>query len=436
MTDRLWQKEGLAGADDEVQTFLAGEDVLLDRHLIVFDIRATVAHVNGLGQIGIVDPDEQGALVSGLEALAAEVEQGTFVLGPPHEDGHSAIEAYLTERLGPLGGKVHTGRSRNDQVQTALRLYLRDRLDQLAAVLLDIAGALLSRARQDEMTVMPGYTHLQRAMPSTVGLWLGGLAEAFTDIAELAQLTRRWMNSSPLGTAAGYGVNLPLARDAVAEELNFDRLQLNPQYVQNSRGRFELQAVTALAQATLELRRLAWDLSLYVSEEFQFLSLPQRYVTGSSIMPNKANPDTVELLRARHAVVAGALAELQAALSLPSGYQRDLQVTKPPVIRAFESVLPALRLVPELVTDMTLHRDRMAAAIDSAMFATDIAVDAAREGIPFRDAYRSAMGEDASARSAEDSVRTRVSPGACADLRLDELSARWKKLRAAAGPAR
>ncbi len=424
MSDALWQKKGLSGADEEVQRFLAGEDVLLDRHLLPFDIRATAAHVRGLRTIELLTAEECAQLEEGLAALEADVKSGAFVLGPPFEDGHSAIEHFLTERLGPLGGKVHTGRSRNDQVQTALRLYMRDRLEQLGGLCRETALRLLDRAEADAMTIMPGYTHLQRAVPSTVGLWLGGLAEAFVDIAALAHSTRDWINSSPLGTAAGYGVNLPLAREQTAQDLEFDRLQINPQYAQNSRGRFELQAITALAQATLELRRLAWDLSLYTSGEFAFVSLPQRYVTGSSIMPNKYNPDTVELLRAQHGVVAGALTELQSVIALPSGYHRDLQATKPPLLRAFESTLPALALVPALVSEMSFDREAMERALEPAMFATDVAVEAARDGIPFREAYRAAMGQEVGQRTGADSVAARVSPGACAQLMLEEIRAR------------
>jgi argininosuccinate lyase len=430
MTDYLWSKGDTdsAGPDAAVQTFLAGADIGWDRYLFAFDIQATRAHVAGLARIGILDQDEQGSLDGALEILARSFAEGSFELALPHEDGHSAIEAYLTEQLGDIGGKVHTGRSRNDQVQVALRLYMRDRLDQLTATTKDIAGALLDRAQRDGDAVMPGYTHLQRAVPSTLGLWLAGLAEAFIDIAQLSSLTRGWLNTSPLGTAAGYGVNLPLDRQGVAKALGFERQQINPQYAQNSRGRFELQALAALAQATLELRRLAWDLSLFTSSEFGFVKLSPRYLTGSSIMPNKNNPDTVELLRAQHAVVQGALAELQAALSLPSGYHRDLQVTKPPLIRAFESSLQALALIPDMVATLEFNLDAMRKAIDPELHATDVAIEQAIAGAAFRDAYRTVKAADLALRSPESSVAARVSPGACADLCLEALRQRLDSL--------
>ncbi len=429
MPDYLWSKDGGQGPDQIVQDFLAGDDIRWDRHLFRHDIAASRAHVAGLARIGLLDAAECEALDRALAGLDDAFTAGDFVLGPPHEDGHSAIEAYLVERLGATGKKVHAGRSRNDQVQVALRLYLRARLDALGAVACGIAAAFLARAQRDSALVMPGYTHLQRAVPSTAGLWLAGFAEAFIDIANLTALTRGWINSSPLGTAAGYGVNLPLDRDGVAAALGFERLQINPQYAQNSRGRFELQALSCLAQATLELRRLAWDLSLYASAEFGFVRLSSRYATGSSIMPNKSNPDTVELLRAQHASVQGAVAEVQAVLALPSGYHRDLQATKAPLIRTFEAGLAALRLVPDLVTSLAFDAAAMRAAIDPAMHATDVALEQAVSGVAFRDAYRAAAQAGGNERSPEASVAARVSPGACADLRLDELEARLERTR-------
>jgi argininosuccinate lyase len=410
--------------------FLAGEDVLLDRHLLPYDIIASAAHVRGLERIGVVSAEERDALLSGLSALSALVERGEFVLGPPHEDGHSAIEEFLTERLGEVGKKVHTGRSRNDQVLVAQRLWMKDALGQAAAVCAQIARAALERAERDPMVPMPGYTHLQRAVPSSVGLWMAGVCEAFVDDAALLAQTAAWIDCNPLGTAAGYGVNLPLDRDGVTEELGFGRLQINPMYAQNSRGKFELQALSALSQAMLDVRRLAWDLSLYTSAEFGFVALPSGYTTGSSIMPNKRNPDVVELLRAAYAPVAGARAEIEQLLSLPSGYHRDMQGTKGPLIRGMMSGLQALRLVAPMLADMTFNTERMAAALSADMYATDRAIELTAAGVPFREAYRQVGAElDAlEARSPASSLAARVSPGGCAALRLDVLRARVEAL--------
>jgi argininosuccinate lyase len=285
---------------------------------------------------------------------------------------------------------------------------------------------------------MPGYTHLQRAVPSSVGLWLGAFAEAFVDDAAFAVSTRSWLATCPLGTGAGYGVNLPLDREGVARELGLPRLQLNPMYVQNSRGKFELAALGALAQALLDVRRFAWDLSLFTSAEFGFVELPRMYITGSSLMPNKKNPDVVELLRAAAASVIGAQTEVASALSLPSGYHRDLQVTKAPLLRAMRQGLAALSLVARLVQGFTLIPSRMRQAITGDMFATDRALDLARAGTPFRDAYR-AVAKDLDATGAYDleaSLAARVSPGATADLGVHEMRNRLEAVRALVGRER
>ena len=354
MKNYLWQ-EGGGSIDAAIAEFTAGEDVVLDRQLFVFDIQATAAHVRGLQRIGIVSDSECDTLCRLLGELRAEFESGSFVLDERFEDGHSAIEVYLTEKAGPAGARVHTGRSRNDQVSVATRLYLKDRLARLTGLCARIAQACLDKAEAEPDLPMPGYTHLQRAVPSSSGLWMAAFAEALTDNMAFAGSVSGVVDSSPLGTAAGYGVNLPLDREGVADELGFGRLQVNPMYAQNSRGKFEIMALQAALHAMQELRRLAWDLSLFTTSECGFITLPSQSITGSSIMPNKFNPDVVELLRGRAATPEGAIAEIQSVLSLPSGYQRDLQLTKAPLIRGMESSLQALAIVPALVQGMAFN---------------------------------------------------------------------------------
>lgn len=430
MTRPLWDK-GQAALDADAQRFCAGDDVVLDRVLLPHDIRASQAHVAGLGRIGLLARGEAAALIEGLAALAGLVARGEFVLDDRFEDGHSAIEHFLEERLGEVGRKVHAGRSRNDQVLVATRLYLRERLGELRGRCVDAAEVCLARAAETEGLALPGYTHLQRAVPSSFGALLAGHAEALLDDVEVAGAAARTIDACPLGTAAGHGVNLPLDRDGVAAELGFSRVQVSPVYAQNSRGKLELLAVQALHQALLDVRRLAWDLSLFATAEFGFVRLPDAYTTGSSIMPNKRNPDVVELLRALPALAEGAMTELSALLSLPSGYHRDLQATKAPVIRAFERGLQGLALVPALVASLRLDAGRMRAAIDPELHATDRAIELAREGVPFRDAYRRAAAEmqGLAGRSPEDSLRARVSLGGAGNLGLDRLSARLAALR-------
>ena len=432
MKDLIWKKQGKGDdTDPAIMEFLAGEDVELDQELILFDLQASAAHVRGLQQIGILSKDESTSLQEGLKLIEQDLNNGSRTLDSRFEDGHSAIESWLTEMHGEIGGKIHTGRSRNDQVAVALRLYMKDRLVQLQTICLDIASVLLERIKTEADLPMAGYTHLQSAMPSSAGLWLAGHAEAFIDNAELAALTYSWLDASPLGTASGFGVNLDLPRAEVARDLGFARLLVNPQYAQNSRGKIELQALSVLSACTLDLRRIAWDLSLFTTSEFGFVKLPAQYCTGSSIMPNKNNPDTVELLRAVHGVVQGAQTELSAVLSLPSGYQRDLQATKPPLMRAFRKALQALALMPDLLAGFSWQSERMRESISAEMLSTDRALDLAREGIPFRDAYRTAAA-DSQSLSDEDiaeSLASRTSPGGCGRLETELLQSRLDQLK-------
>jgi argininosuccinate lyase len=434
MTQYLWKPGAYGDVDETITQFLAGEDVVLDRELFPFDIEATVAHVRGLARIGILGETESNRLVELLQELLQEFEAGQFALDERYEDGHSAIEIYLTDKAGEAGAKVHTGRSRNDQVAVATRLYLKSCLRRLVELNGQVALACLEKAEQHANLPMPGYTHLQRAVPSSVGLWMAAFAEAFSDNLALASSALAALDCSPLGTAAGYGVNLALDRDGVAAELGFSRLQINPMYAQNSRGKFELLALEAAGHAMQDLRRLAWDLSLYTTSEFGFVILPAAYTTGSSIMPNKANPDVVELLRGRAATVEAAKVEIQSVLSLPSGYQRDLQLTKAPLIRGMAASLQALAIVPAMVTGLAFRERTMREAISVEMFATDLALEKAARGVPFRKAYLEAKREVAAVEAPDvaASLAQRVSPGGCGNLLLDSLWQRLEQLIAGA----
>jgi argininosuccinate lyase len=436
MSDLLWQKPGVE-VDARIQRFLAGEDVILDREFFLFDIHASAAHAEGLRQIGILGMDELAALKRELAQLAEDFRSGAFVLDERHEDGHSAIEARLVERLGDTGRRIHTGRSRNDQILVATRLWLKDRIARLATSCLESAKVALARAEAEAALPLPGYTHLQRAVVSSAGMWWAAWAEGFIDDAERADDTLAWIDANPLGSAAGYGVNLPLARDHTTQALGFGRLQVSAAYAQLSRGKFEMAAIEALGSALLDLRRLAWDLSLFTSAEFNFVALPAQYTTGSSIMPNKRNPDVIELMRASYASAAAARTEIEQLLSLPSGYHRDLQYSKGAIFHAFGRGLAALELLPDLLRNLEWKPEAMRAALDPSMYATDLAVDLARDGMPFRDAYREAA-DPRRWRHAEPeaSLADRVSPGASGDMRLDVLSERLAGLRRVGRPAR
>ncbi|HKY90547.1 MAG TPA: lyase family protein, partial [Nevskiaceae bacterium] len=275
MSELLWQKAGVK-IDPRIMKFLAGDDVILDREFLPHDIEASRAHVEGLQRIGVISDDEAVALDRELVLLAEDVAAGRFVLDERFEDGHSAIEARLTERLGDAGRRVHTGRSRNDQILVATRLWLKARLTELDALCRECAQIALERAGAETLP-LPGYTHLQRAVVSSTAMWWAGWAEAFIDDAVRARQTRDWLDANPLGSAAGYGVNLALDRDHTTQRLGFVRLQVAATYAQLSRGKFEIGALDALGAAVLDLRRLAWDLSLFTTAEFGFVSLPAEY---------------------------------------------------------------------------------------------------------------------------------------------------------------
>ena len=426
MSDLLWQKPGVE-VDARIQAFLAGDDVLLDREFFLHDIAASQAHAEGLQRIGVLSADELAGIVRELGALAEDFRSGGFVLDERYEDGHSAIEARLVERLGDTGKRIHTGRSRNDQVLVATRLWLKDKLTTLHAIAHAAATVALDRAEAEAALPMPGYTHLQRAVVSSAGMWWAGWAEAFIDDAQRARDTAAWIDANPLGSAAGYGVNLGLDRDHTTQALGFGRMQVAATYAQLSRGKFELGALEALGSAMLDLRRIAWDLSLFTSAEFGFVALPPEYTTGSSIMPNKRNPDVVELMRGTYASVAAAKSEIEHLLSLPSGYHRDLQVSKGALFHGFGKGLQALALLPDLLRRMQWKPDAMRAALDRSMYATDLAIDLARQGVPFRDAYRQAADPARWEQGdPQASLAARVSPGAAGDMRLDHLRERLR----------
>lgn len=429
-TSPLWAADGVV-VDDFIVDFCRGEDQLLDATLLDADLRGTAAHVKGLHAIGILSDEEEKELSAEIQRMRSEREADTLKLSEDDEDGHSCIERILTERLGDLGKKVHTGRSRNDQVLVATRLWLKDQLAQLQTSVLAAAEALLKQAEANQDMLMPGFTHLQRAVPSTVGFWFAGHAECFIEDAAALAAAEKWINRSPLGTAAGYGVNLDLPREAVARELGFDGVVMNGLCAQNGRGRIEAHVLSAVVTVMSSIRRFAWDVSLFTTSEFDFVKLPDRWCTGSSIMPNKKNPDVLELMRASFASVAGHHQMLLHAQALPSAYHRDLQVTKGPMVRAMQSAQSVTRLLPPLVADIAFNEENLRQAHDPAMLATDLAVEKTAGGMSFRDAYRSVKAElsksggDGNADYSQ-SISARTSLGSPGNLGLAQLNDRLK----------
>ncbi|HYM29588.1 MAG TPA: argininosuccinate lyase [Steroidobacteraceae bacterium] len=383
---RLWDKG--APLDARVLRYTAGEDHALDERLVAYDVRASLAHAEMLHAQGLLPGEDLAALRAALAALGAEHERGAWHIELEDEDGQTALERRLTARIGSAGARIHLGRSRNDQVLTALRLYLRDAVAQLAAGARAGAQALRELGRREADTPLPGYTHMQQAMPSSVSLWAEGFAaELDDDAAGLLQVQRR-LGRSPLGSAAGYGTpGLPLDREATRARLGFETVHEPVTAVQLSRGKAEAQLLCELALLQQDLSRFAADVLLFATSEFGFVTLADAFTTGSSIMPQKRNPDLFELLRARGATAQACLVEVLAVCAkLPSGYQRDLQLIKFPLFRAIDLATDSLAILPDAVAALTFRRDaiRLEPGIHAAEEANRLVLS---EGLPFREAY-------------------------------------------------
>ena len=384
----LWNK-GTAAAD-WVTRFTVGEDWRWDTLLLPYDAEGTRAHAWALAEIGVLTSDELAEIDGALDAIRDEALAGDLAVTVADEDCHTVIERELTARLGEAGQKIHAGRSRNDQVLVALRLWLRDALATVADEAAATANALLDHAEQYDDLLMPGYTHGQRAMPTTAGLWAAAFAELLADdLAGLAEARDR-ANVSPWGSAAGYGVpRLDLPRETVAERLGFGSLQLHVPVVQLSRGKLEAAVVHALVQLGATANRLAADLVLFASAEFGFVTLPVEYTTGSSIMPQKRNPDVFELARATyHRLTAELHLLLSLPANLPSGYHRDLQLTKEAVMRAVLTARDLFTALRHILPGVRFDADAMRATLSPGLFATDAALALVEQGVPFREAYR------------------------------------------------
>ena len=384
---RLWDKgEPL---DERVLRYTAGEDHRLDARLVPYDARASIAHAAMLRAAGLLSEGDFAAIREGREALAREHAAGGWEISLADEDVHTALESRLTERIGEAGARLHLGRSRNDQVLAALRLYLRDAVAALAAGARQVADALDELGRREAGTALPGYTHLQQAMPSSVPLWAGGFAAELRDDAEGIEACARRIEKNPYGSAAGYGVPLlPIDREATRRELGFAVIHEPVTAVQLSRGKAEAQVLFEINLLMQDLGRLAADLVLFATSEFAFVSLPAAMTTGSSIMPQKRNPDVFELVRGRAATAEGCLLEaLAIPAKLTSGYHRDLQLLKAPLFRGSDLAEETLAILAAALPGVRFHPERI--RLDPGLRAAEEAYALVlAEGIPFREAYR------------------------------------------------
>jgi argininosuccinate lyase len=384
---RLWDK-GVT-LDSRVLEFTAGEDHKLDDRLVRYDIRASIAHAEMLAEQSLLSAPELAAIRAALTAIGDEHARGQWRISLEQEDSQTAIENLLTQRIGAAGGRLHTGRSRNDQVLAALRLYMRDAAHDLRQGAIAVADALDALSERQGSLELPGYTHMQQAMPSSVALWAAGFAAELRDDAEGLDLTQRRIGKNPLGSAAGFGTpNLDINRDATRARLGFEVTQEPVTAVQLSRGKAEAQLLFEITLLAQDLARLAADLLLFYTQEFAYVSLPSAFTTGSSIMPQKRNPDVFELVRGRSAVAQAALNEvLGITQKLTSGYHRDLQLIKPPLFRGIDSCLQTLEILPSALDGVRFRPEniRLDPGIHAAAAANALV---AQEGIPFREAYR------------------------------------------------
>ncbi|MDE2306404.1 MAG: argininosuccinate lyase [Gammaproteobacteria bacterium] len=384
---RLWDKG--KPLDARVLAYTAGDDHGLDDRLVRYDVEASIAHAEMLAAQGLLGAEDLAAIRAALLEIGAEHARGEWRVTLEEEDGQTAIENRLTARVGAAGGRIHAGRSRNDQVLVALRLYLRDAAAGLRTGALAVAEALDDLAAREGSIRLPGYTHMQQAMPSSVALWAGGFAAEIRDDAEGLLACQRRLDRNPLGSAAGYGTpNLPIDRQSTRKRLGFAAVHEPVTAVQLSRGKAEAALLFEITLLTQDLGRLAADLLLFYTQEYGFVRLPEEFTTGSSIMPQKRNPDVFELLRGRSAVAQAALAEvLGITQKLPSGYHRDLQLIKPPLFRAIDSCGQSLEILPPALAGIRFRPEhiRLDPSIDAAAEANALVV---AEGIPFREAYR------------------------------------------------
>lgn len=402
MTKPLWHN-GTAtddtATDNWVTRFTVGEDYRWDRQLLPYDVRATRAHAWGLRQIDVLTDGEFQEIEAALDALLEAFEDGEVTVEPEDEDCHTVIEHFVTDRAGDVGRKLHTGRSRNDQVLAALRLYLRDTLARIGGRVSALAEELCALAERHPNVLMPGYTHLQRAMPSTVALWALGYAETLAADLDVLRQARDHVNVSPLGSAAGYGVpELDLPRKAVAERLGFRDVQTHVTGVQLTRGKHELNVTHACTQIGGTCNRMASDLVLFATAEFDFVDLPDEHCTGSSIMPQKKNPDVLELARAYyHRLTAELQSLVTGSSNLPGGYHRDLQLTKAAVLRSVQLTSDVLMALREVVSALTFKPEKTEAACTTELLATHRALQRVVDGVPFRIAYRQAAEDEVAA---------------------------------------
>lgn len=387
MAQKLWEKN--VQVDKEVETFTVGRDREMDLYLAKYDVLGSMAHITMLESIGLLEKDELTVLLAELKNIYAVADRGEFVIEEGVEDVHSQVELMLTRRLGDIGKKIHSGRSRNDQVLLDLKLFTRAQIQELVELTNGLFEVLISQSNRYKHILMPGYTHLQIAMPSSFGLWFGAYAESLVDDLQMMQAAYKVCNRNPLGSAAGYGSSFPLNRQMTTNLLGFDALDYNVVYAQMGRGKMERTVAFAMAGIAATLSKLAFDACMFNSQNFGFIKLPDQFTTGSSIMPHKKNPDVFELTRAKCNKIQGLPQQITLICNnLPSGYFRDLQIIKEVFLPAFDELKDCIRMVTHMMREVKVNEHILDDDKYALLFSVEEVNRLVLEGVPFRDAYK------------------------------------------------
>ncbi|MCE2893039.1 MAG: argininosuccinate lyase [Flammeovirgaceae bacterium] len=389
---KLWQKN--SDSLNEVNQFTVGKDREMDAYLATFDVLGSLAHIQMLESIQLINKDELILLSKELKSIYALVEKGDFHIEEGVEDIHSQVELLLTKKLGDVGKKIHSGRSRNDQVLLDIKLFLRHEIQSLTGEIQKLFDLLISKSEEHKDKLFPGYTHLQLAMPSSFGLWFGAYAESLVDDLITLEAAYRITNKNPLGSAAGYGSSFPLNREMTTKLLGFDDLNYNVVYAQMGRGKTERIVAQALSNVAATLARLAMDACLYLNQNFSFISFPEELTTGSSIMPHKKNPDVFELIRGKCNGLQALPNEIaMLTTNLPSGYHRDLQLLKEKLFPAFETIKECLEMTYLMLSNIQVKSNILEDEKYKYLFSVEEVNKLVLTGMPFRDAYKK-VGED------------------------------------------
>lgn len=387
MSNKLWEKN--YGINEEIERFTVGRDREMDMYLAKYDVLGSMAHITMLESIGLLTHDELQTLLAELKNIYAVCERGEFVIEDGVEDVHSQVELMLTRKLGDMGKKIHSGRSRNDQVLVDLKLFIRHEIKDIAMLVKVLFDELIEKSNQFKDVLMPGYTHLQVAMPSSFGLWLGAYAESLADDMLFLQAAWRMTNRNPLGSAAGYGSSFPLNRTMTTELLGFDTMNYNVVYAQMGRGKTERNVAFAMATIAGTMAKMAFDACLFNSQNFSFIKLPKECTTGSSIMPHKKNPDVFELIRAKCNKLQALPQQITLIMNnLPCGYFRDLQIIKESFLPSFDELKDCLKMAAYIINKMEVNRNILDNKMYDLMFSVEEVNRLAAAGMPFRDAYK------------------------------------------------